>query len=109
MGKGLGRCYSRSETKDPRRQEGEIRREIPVSATATKVVSGRGSGRRLQLWGSGLFGAYWRSLPELSGEPVAVVAAAPRAAAVTLHPAPQWIPAGPRVGDSIRRRLAPTL
>lgn len=105
MGKGLGRYHSRSETKDPGRQEGDTRGEIPVSVTATTVVSGKGSGRRLQLWGSRLFGAYWRSLPELSGESAAVVAAAPGAAAVTLHPAPQWIPAGPRVGDSIRRRL----
>lgn len=32
---------------------------------------------------------YRRSLPELSGEPTAIVAAVPRAAAVTLHPAPQ--------------------
>lgn len=96
MGKGQGRCNSRSGTKDPRRQEGDTRRAIPVSATATAtattVVSGKGSGRRLQLGCSRLFGVYWRSLLELSGEPAAVVAAAPGAAAVTLHPAPQWIP-----------------
>lgn len=104
---GLERCNCRSETKDPRHREGDTRRKTLVSTTATTVVSGRGSGRRLQLWGSRLFGAYWRSLPELCGESTAVVAAAPGAAAVTLHPAPQWILAGPRVGDSIGRRLPP--
>lgn len=90
MGKGLGRYDSGSGTEDPWRQEGDTRRrEISVSATATTVVSGRVSGRRLHLWGSRLFGAYRRSLPELSGEPTVIVAEIARAATVTLHPAPQ--------------------
>lgn len=56
---------------------------------ATTVVSGRVSGKRLQLWRSRLFGAYWRSLPELEREPTVIEAAIPGAAAVTLHPVPQ--------------------
>nr|BAE25305.1 unnamed protein product [Mus musculus]BAE41481.1 unnamed protein product [Mus musculus] len=68
-----------------------------------------GSGRRLQLWGSRLFGTYWRSLPELSEEPMAVVAVAPGAAVVTLRPAPQWIPARAAGRRLHQAQIVPTL